>query len=645
MLKSDLQDLILSQNPWLSDGKVPDHLAPPVERPLAKHLWRWVLNRSLKKYLVVLGPRRVGKTTVMYQTVRHLLRENIPANRILWVRLDHPELMNVKLGEIARFAVERGQSSGADLKHPVFLFLDELIYAENWDLWLKTFYDERHPVQIIASSSASAALHSKTRESGTGRWEEIHLFPYLLSELLQLKEIKMDFSGKDRLSQTIEQSANASPFSKRNMEQARRELIALGGFPEILSEQQNQIEQVQKWEEYLIKQLEEHIKEIKEAIILPDMTLLEKLEELKKQPKQKAKKTLQTLMKKEGKEKIIKLRKKLEKHGIEDLRDRTQVKDYDFDPDIQKLEKKRQDVKTGTSILFHKSQQTLRQFLEQMLKIADTSPLPHKSRQTLQQFLKQMLKIADTSSLSYKSQQTLRSIYKDILQSYRIDSPMALERFFYILAGQVTGLLSLQSLSGSVVGASMPTLERYLSYLRETYLIFLLPNYAKTEEAVQRRGRKIYFTDGAIRNAALFKNKEEIFDSPGELGKLQENLVAAHLHTLGKQAGIRIYHYRRKKYEVDFIYDDPRRPLAFEVGSSSSGHSHAGLREFLKEHKQFFGFCYYIAPGINFISAKNSDSGIGRLPLDLFLTAVGIQQERSLKMRLGVANAGASSRR
>ena len=616
MLKSDLQDLILSQNPWLSDGKVPDHLAPPVERPLAKHLWRRVLNRLLKRYLVVLGPRRVGKTTVMYQTVRRLLRENIPANRILWVRLDHPELMNVKLGEIARFAVQR---SKANLKNPVFLFLDELIYAKNWDLWLKTFYDERHPVQIIASSSASAALHSKTRESGAGRWEEISLFPYLLSELLQLKEIEIAAPNEERLSQTIERSASSSPSSKEDMKQARQELISLGGFPEILSEQQNQIEQAQKWQKFLHRLQDERLKKLSELMISMNLYILDQeLEKESKKQQQKTRKSLKSLNEKErikklqerletkygikeGEKKIIRLLERLEMRGTTSLIEEADLEGNDYEKASQKLKQKIQDIKTGTSALFHKSQQTLR------------------------------------------SDAVERAIYKDIPQSYRIDSPMALERFFYTLAGQMTGILSLESLSGSVSGASPPTLERYLSYLRETYLIFLLPNYAKTEEAVQRRGRKIYFTDGAIRNAAL--NRREIFDSPMELGKLQENLVAAHLHTLGEQAGIQIYHYRRRKYEVDFIYDDPRRPLAFEVGSSSSGHSRAGLREFLKEHKQFFGFCYYIAPGINFISAKNSDSGIGRLPLDLFLTAVGIQQEWFLKRRLGIANTGASSRR
>ena len=252
------------------------------------------------------------------------------------------------------------------------------------------------------------------------------------------------------------------------------------------------------------------------------------------------------------------------------------------------------------------------------------------------------LSIAQVREVSfYQSQKTLRSdaieraIYKDITQSYRVDNSMALERLLYTLAGQVTGLLSFKGISRDIFNMTVQTLERYLSYLIESYLVFTLPNYAKSEGSVQRRGRKVYFVDGAIRNSALHKTENEIFNDPVELGKLQENLVAAHLRVLGDQASVRLYHWRRKKYEVDFIYDDRSYPLALEIGSSSR-HTLISLKEFLKEHPKFHGGCYYVAPGINFSSAETSETGIGQMPLDLLLLAVGVQQELALKNRLNV---------
>ena len=80
-----------------------------------------------------------------------------------------------------------------------------------------------------------------------------------------------------------------------------------------------------------------------------------------------------------------------------------------------------------------------------------------------------------------------RAVYKDIPQAFNISDPMMLERLLYILAGQMTGLLSPTNISRGL-GISQPTVDRYVSYLQRTFLIFVLTNYAGSESARQRRG-------------------------------------------------------------------------------------------------------------------------------------------------------------
>jgi len=160
-------------------------------------------------------------------------------------------------------------------------------------------------------------------------------------------------------------------------------------------------------------------------------------------------------------------------------------------------------------------------------------------------------------------------------------------------------------------------------------LIFTLSNYDNNERNVQRRQKKIYFFDIAIRNAALLKEKHQIFNDSSNLGKLYENLVAGHLYHLCKQSNIRLYHWKRRKHEVDFIYDDAIHPMAFEIGTSKK-HSRSGLKQFLQENPKFQKGCYYVAPDLHFLSAEESSSGIGKLPLDLLLLATGLQQDKAL---------------
>src|SRR6185369_12162723 len=92
--ESDYMRILEEQNPWHKLNRVPDELAPPVRRPMAEVLWQLMLNPPLPRYQIILGPRRVGKTTVMYQTVRQMLTEGVEAKRLWWLRLDHPLLLD-----------------------------------------------------------------------------------------------------------------------------------------------------------------------------------------------------------------------------------------------------------------------------------------------------------------------------------------------------------------------------------------------------------------------------------------------------------------------------------------------------------------------------------------------------------------------
>jgi predicted AAA+ superfamily ATPase len=201
----------------------------------------------------------------------------------------------------------------------------------------------------------------------------------------------------------------------------------------------------------------------------------------------------------------------------------------------------------------------------------------------------------DDADRLLRSQQLLRAdaveraIYKDIPQSYGVDSPMRLERLLYVLAAQMTGLIPPTKI-GTELELAQPTFDRYLSYLEQAFLVFTLPGYAPSEETRQRRGRKLYFVDGAIRNAALQRGLAPLSD-PLELGQLTENLVATAVHALGQQTGLRLFHWRDQRSEVDLVLEDPGRPMAFEIGMSLS-HSRTGLRALLEQYPRFRGGAY-----------------------------------------------------
>ncbi len=225
-----------------------------------------------------------------------------------------------------------------------------------------------------------------------------------------------------------------------------------------------------------------------------------------------------------------------------------------------------------------------------------------------------------------------RAIYKDIPQAFGVQSPKLLERMLYTLAGQFTGVLSPKTICQGLDGLSQPTFDRYLAYLERAFLVFTLENYSGSEASKQKRGRKLYFVDGAVRNAALQRGIGPLNDM-AEMGLLIENLVAGHLHALSQQSQVRVYHWRQGNEEVDLIYDHPERPLAFEIGSSAS-HHRKGLQAFMERFPRFKGRTFLVAPDLLPRAPGESTGHIGTLPLDLLLLAISAQAERELLRRL-----------
>lgn len=483
----DLQRVFDEQNPWQASGQVPSTLARPIERPLATLLWQRLFDDEPHRFQLVLGPRRVGKTTALYQTVRHLIDAGTAPARIWWLRLDHPLLLQENLGDLVRAVLD---TSHATASEPVFLMLDELVYTDRWDLWLKTFFDEQWPIRIAATSSATAALRERRLESGVGRWTEQHLTPYLFTEFLALVEQERPVEVGDTLADSLSRLRQGQR-ADRDLAARRRLFMLVGGFPELLTA----------------------------------------------------------------------------------ARDRP-----DEDEPSRLLE----------------SQQVLR---------------------------------ADAVE---------RAIYKDIPQSFGVDNPMMLERLLYVLAAQITGLLSPSNICNDL-GLSQPTFDRYLSYLEQAFLVFTLPNYSGREATVQKRGRKLYFVDGAIRNAALQRGLAPL-DNPPELGVLVENLVAATLQSLALHTSVRLYHWRDGKHEVDLIFDHPDQPLAFEIGLSPD-HPRAGITALAERHPRFLGRCYVVAPQAAVAHPESTAAGIGTLPLDLLLQVAGAQAEAALAASLGAERA------
>ncbi|PKM16948.1 MAG: ATPase [Gammaproteobacteria bacterium HGW-Gammaproteobacteria-2] len=140
-------------------------------------------NPALRRAVVLLGPRRVGKTVLIQHLISRLLAGGVAPSHIGYVEVDHPLLHGQSLDSLVRRIEAAGGAAGDG---PYYLFFDEIQYLKDWERHLKSLVDHRPDLRILVSGSAAAALKRKSTESGAGRFTDFLLPALTFSEFLSL---------------------------------------------------------------------------------------------------------------------------------------------------------------------------------------------------------------------------------------------------------------------------------------------------------------------------------------------------------------------------------------------------------------------------------------------------------------------------
>ncbi|MDA8234275.1 MAG: ATP-binding protein [Clostridia bacterium] len=181
-----LLQLLFNTNKWWTTGKFPEAEKKETRRFAFYEAKKYLFNPKLKRAVLFTGLRRVGKTTILYQLIEELLTKGVPAKNILYVSFDHPMIKICSINRILD-VFKNNVAQGEEL----YLFFDELHYAEEWNFWLKTLVDHYPYYKIAATGSASPLLAVKGAETGVGRWVDIKIPTLSFYEYCQLKKIPL----------------------------------------------------------------------------------------------------------------------------------------------------------------------------------------------------------------------------------------------------------------------------------------------------------------------------------------------------------------------------------------------------------------------------------------------------------------------
>lgn len=130
-------------------------------------------------------------------------------------------------------------------------------------------------------------------------------------------------------------------------------------------------------------------------------------------------------------------------------------------------------------------------------------------------------------------------IMKDIASRYKIRETQVLKDFFLLLMERVGKIFSINKLANAL-NISPDTVRRYLEYFSETFLIYLVPRYGKTNERILS-AKKIYAADIGIKS---------LFTGFRDIGSIFENYVYLKIKDRNPS-----YVYKDET-EIDFLTED-----------------------------------------------------------------------------------------
>lgn len=144
-------------------------------------------------------------------------------------------------------------------------------------------------------------------------------------------------------------------------------------------------------------------------------------------------------------------------------------------------------------------------------------------------------------------------LFKDVFALGNLRKPNQIIKLLQALAYQVGNEVSFNEL-GSLAGLDNETVEKYITLLEQTFIIFRLGSYSKNLRNELKKSKKIYFVDNGIRNSLI--NNYLPLENRTDVGALWENFLMAERYKKNALDGQfnRGYFWRtHAQQEIDYL--------------------------------------------------------------------------------------------
>lgn len=166
---------------------------------------------------VLVGIRRSGKSTILFQKIKELVQSGIDMKKILYINFEDERLLEMKkddLNQILEAYYEMNEEK------PI-LFFDEIQLIDGWEKFVRRLADTKYTTYITGSNAKMLSAEIATTLGG--RFLIVYVYPYSFYEFLNAKNIAIT----DETIYSIKQYSN--------IVKCFDEYLQFGGFPEIVN--------------------------------------------------------------------------------------------------------------------------------------------------------------------------------------------------------------------------------------------------------------------------------------------------------------------------------------------------------------------------------------------------------------------------
>ena len=211
-----MESILLEDNKHWSDATAYEHFVNREALPKA------LSYLSAKQIITLIGARRVGKSTLAKLMIRELLK-SVDAKNIFFINLEKPEFIPYKkdasyLSEIFESYIKL---ANPDLSQKIYFFIDEIQIFQNWEVFVKSKYENSN-IKFIITGSNSSLLSSDFATVLTGRVLKLSVYSFSFTEFLSFKNIAHSIR--------IEQLSNKIAILR-----AKDEYLKWGGYYDVIS--------------------------------------------------------------------------------------------------------------------------------------------------------------------------------------------------------------------------------------------------------------------------------------------------------------------------------------------------------------------------------------------------------------------------